>query len=144
MTWMGRHATVRLGVRNGHSDVLTIAGEYSPELHERFGNPGTMRMTITLNGCDLGTERITGGDFVIAMPLARRSEFDLRSDTLGISCDSGFVPALLGMGSDIRTMSVRVKDVRVGDHAILDFARIQASINLCPSPMSRRSTSSGT
>ena len=57
------------------------------------------------------------------MPLARRSEFDLRSETLGIRCDSGFVPALLGMGSDIRTMSVRVKDVRVGDHAILDFAR---------------------
>ena len=123
MAWMGPHATIRLGVRDGRSDTLTIVGEHSPALHTRAGNSHRVRLVVTLNGSHIGAERLTGdGRFVITMPLARRPGFEGRSETLGIRCDSAFVPAMFE-GADIRTLSVRVKEVRVGDHVILDFSR---------------------
>ena len=124
MTWMGRSATVRLGARDRLEDVVTIEGHHSPALHIQAGNSDAIRITASLNGVWIGDERITtGGQFVVSFRLPPALPHERGDAVLGINCDTTFVPASFGLGSDIRIMSVRVKEVRVGNRVILDFAR---------------------
>ncbi|MCP4907596.1 MAG: glycosyltransferase family 4 protein [bacterium] len=122
-TWMGE--VVEILLPETEARRLSIEGEHRARFHERAHGRGRLSMDVELDGFRVGRFVLEeDGAFIESIEL----DHSLREPhLLTLRPDQTFIPADLGEGADSRTLSVRLSQVLIDDHPLLDFGRSQAA-----------------
>ncbi len=120
LAWIGEEATIR--VPQADLGPVRVQGSYSPGLFLRSGGSPQTKLEVLVNGASIGTavlEREGPFDQVFHAPNGSSGT----PVTVSLRTNQSFVPARVGLGEDLRRLSLEIGRVDLGSRTLVDFTK---------------------
>lgn len=119
LAWIGEEAMVR--VPHAEPGAVLVSGAYSPSPFVRSGGSPQTTLEVLMNGESIGQTILEReGPFEEIFPVPNgRGGFPV---TLSLRTNQFFVPARVGLGQDVRRLSLEIGRIELGNRTLVDFA----------------------